>query len=148
MQGSDFWQPCAPPKSCRNQKSFWDPSTYHPNTTRVGWFFFILKKHVLVGHPTPRRSWLLMLEWGMDWIKFRWIVIWIRSVKKVNGLEVVVPQPKNLRKHLVCSKFVFQGTIEAPRRTLWATHIYAPPKFYDCTIIRLATGSTLSTIGR
>ena len=52
MQGSDFWQPCAPPKSCRNQKSFWDPSTYHPNTTGVGWFFFILKKHVLVGHPS------------------------------------------------------------------------------------------------
>ena len=52
MQGSDFWQPCAPPKSCRNQKSFWDPSTYHPNTTGLGWFFFISKKHVLVGHPS------------------------------------------------------------------------------------------------
>ena len=43
---------CAPPKTCRNQKSFWDPSTYHPNTTGVGWVFFISKKHVLVGHPT------------------------------------------------------------------------------------------------
>ena len=42
---------CAPPKSCRNQKSFWDPSTYHPNTTGMGWTFFISKKHVLVGHP-------------------------------------------------------------------------------------------------
>ena len=42
---------CAPPKTCRNQKSFWDPSTYHPNTTGVGWVFFISKKHVLVGHP-------------------------------------------------------------------------------------------------
>ena len=42
---------CAPPKTCRNQKSFWDPSTYHPNTTGVGWVVFISKKHVLVGHP-------------------------------------------------------------------------------------------------
>ena len=48
---ADFWRPCAPPKSCRNQKSFWDPSTYHPNTTGVGLVFFILKKHVMVGHP-------------------------------------------------------------------------------------------------
>ena len=45
---------CAPPKTCQNQKSFWDPSTYHPNTTGVGWFFFISKKHVLVGHPSPQ----------------------------------------------------------------------------------------------
>ena len=58
MQGSDFWQPCAPPKSCRNQKSFWDPSTYHPNTTGLGWVFFISKKHVLVGHPSGHVSWL------------------------------------------------------------------------------------------
>ena len=42
---------CTPPKSCRNQKSFWDPSTNHLNTTGVGWVFFISKKHVLVGHP-------------------------------------------------------------------------------------------------
>ena len=34
---------CAPPKSCRNQKSFWDPSTYHPNTTGVGWIFLLQK---------------------------------------------------------------------------------------------------------
>ena len=30
---------CAPPKTCQNQKSFWDPSTYHPNTTGVGWMY-------------------------------------------------------------------------------------------------------------
>ena len=49
---ADFWRPCAPPKSCRNQKSFWDLSTYHPNTTGMGWVYFFSKKHVLVGHPT------------------------------------------------------------------------------------------------
>ena len=48
---ADFWRPCAPPKSCRNQKSFWDLSTYHPNTTGMGWVYFFSKKHVLVGHP-------------------------------------------------------------------------------------------------
>ena len=34
---------CAPSKTCRNKKSFWDPSTYHPNTTGVGWIFLFQK---------------------------------------------------------------------------------------------------------
>ena len=34
---------CAPPKCSRNQKSFWDPLTYHPNTTGVGWVFLFQK---------------------------------------------------------------------------------------------------------
>ena len=45
---------CAPPKSCQNQKSFWDPPTYHES----GLVFFISKNHVLVGHPNgPKKNW-------------------------------------------------------------------------------------------
>ena len=70
----------APPKSCPNQKSFWDPSNQHPNTTGsvgtfitgfelnddtksdqrlfytinftgMGWTFWFLKKTCLAGTP-------------------------------------------------------------------------------------------------
>ena len=49
---SDFWRPCAPPKTCPNQKSFWDPLNQPPNTTGMGWEFWFSKKHVWLGHPT------------------------------------------------------------------------------------------------
>ena len=42
---------CAPPKTCRNQQKFWDPST-KPKYHGSGLGFFHFKKHVLVGHPT------------------------------------------------------------------------------------------------
>ena len=48
---SDFWRSCAPPKSCLNWKSFWDPSKQVPNTTETSWFFWFKKKHVLAGQP-------------------------------------------------------------------------------------------------
>ncbi len=36
--------------SCQNQKSFWDPSNQHPNTTVLGWVFFF-KKTCFAGTP-------------------------------------------------------------------------------------------------
>ena len=38
---SDFSHSCAPPKSCQNQTSFWDPSKQHPNTSVFGWIFYL-----------------------------------------------------------------------------------------------------------
>ena len=94
MQGSDFWQPCAPPKSCRNQKSFWDPSTYHPNTTGLGWDFFISKKHVLVGHPNAYlHPWVVLFRVllglknraNMDpKDRYRWHTSFAKSQKKID----------------------------------------------------------------
>ena len=55
---SDFWRPCAPLKTCPNQKSFWDPSNQPSNTTGMGWEFWFSKKHVWLGHPNahPRQT--------------------------------------------------------------------------------------------
>ena len=49
--GSDFWQHCAPPKTCQNQKSFSDPFNRPPITTDLGCFLF-WTKYVLLGYPS------------------------------------------------------------------------------------------------
>ena len=38
---SNFWRPCAPLKTCWNQRSHWDPSNQPQNTTEMGWICFI-----------------------------------------------------------------------------------------------------------
>ena len=73
---SDFLQPCAPPKTCQNQKSFWDP-LHQPPTPQVlvAPFYFYARFFDDFSNHQPVFDWLYThdpwprVHWGAWWKK-------------------------------------------------------------------------------